>query len=70
MSLVKFHHRNSSTHYSSAAFRRKSSVNNSGFIKSLTVLNALLNNPRELNTEGYPGFDLLFEKEGVCLKSY
>ena len=65
MSLVKFHHGNSSTNSFSAAFRRKSSISNSdGFIKSLTAPNALLNNPGELNTGESPMFDLFFEKEG------
>lgn len=64
MSLVKFHHRNASTNSFSAAFRRKSSVSNSdGFIRSLTVPDALLTNPGELNTGDSPVFDLWFEKE-------
>lgn len=72
MSFVKFRHGNSSTNSSSAAFRRKSSISNSdGFIKSLTVPDALFASPGELSSGESPVFDMLFEKEGgVRLRSY
>lgn len=68
MSLVKCHHRNSSTSSFSAASRRKPTITVAVFIRSVTATDALLDSPGELNTaESGAVFDLWFEKKGESM---
>lgn len=63
MSLVKFHHRNSSTHSFSDDFRRKSGVSSSDGCVSQRLV-AFLNNPGELNIRVSQMSVLSSEKDG------